>query len=173
MSDPRVTLVAEDGDAMWLLASLLETPYEGVPVRILAGYGQSSSIAVAQGQLIDYPDRGLALVFNTATDDPDEVEAQRIQLSRLLAATSPTGWHIALAVPDLAAWAGAEPQLRTALEVDPALRTDFRRLTKLVTQVRASGEFDFQAVRGLCPEYRGLEEFILSHSETRQPAVAR
>src|SRR5438132_5984776 len=73
--------------------------------EIVDGFTASAATALAELSLLEHPERPVAVLLNTRTEDPAEIDEVRSALRRILARASPSGWYVALAVPRLDAWA--------------------------------------------------------------------
>src|SRR5919198_1127059 len=69
----------------------------------------SGAISLAESLLLRGPAQPVALILNTKTKDPREIEELRGTVERILAGCSLRGWYLALAVPRLDAWAATDP----------------------------------------------------------------
>lgn len=162
MNRPLRILVEDRTEAL-VLEGILRDFVDDGRVLVARCWELSSLIAIAQRALIEGRDASLAIVVNGGLHDPTGLDELRGQAERLLAAASPTGWHVATASPDILAWAEADPAVAAEFG---RLRTE-RRGTKYDLAVafkdftRPGGHrFDRERLCRVNPEFRALWEFI-------------
>ena len=156
----RVSVWTEDrAEQHFLEAIFAESIASGI-VTVRSGLGRSPAISFVQSSLFEHPERPVALVLNTETEDLSEILAQRGTVSRILARASSSGWHLALAIPKLNAWAKIDPRIAAAFEADEATREDYYAQASRIRDLTRRRPFDVEALRAKSREFRKLEDFI-------------
>ncbi len=177
MSRPRVWLLTENLPERRFLEAIFADRRAAGDVAVRDYLVRSAAIGMAKLSLLEQPELPLALVFNTQTEDPIEIEEQRGTLQRILAACALQGWHVALAAPRINAWALADPWIKQQFEDRP--ETDPRRQDQgmYYNQAIRIGElvqrrpFDVEALKAVSPEFRSLNKFIDQHVSAAKKAV--
>src|SRR5688500_7078178 len=98
---PRVRLITENlPEQRFLEAIFLREVDDLKTVEVDSALTASAATGIAEYALMEHPERPVALVINTDTEDPEEIEEEvRGPVHRILAQITPTGWHVALAIP--------------------------------------------------------------------------
>jgi hypothetical protein len=148
------------------IAKALLAPYA---VEIDAGHTSSSAISHAVISLIDHPEQPVAVLFNSGTADPIEVNEERSAARRILARAAPENWYVAVAVPRLDAWAMTDPRIAQDLQAHldgKGLYADRAQRIRDLTKVKP---FDPTVLCRENADFRGLTDFLRQHA----PAASR
>jgi len=158
-----IPLIVENLPDERFVEGIFKPEIEAGLVSVHARYTASGAVSLAQSSLLEHPDRPIAVILNTGTDDPNEIEQEyRGPVQRILSRTAGRSWHAAFAIPGLDVWAAADPRIREALERDEAehgkstCAERSRRFEELVKEQ----PFDREALCRANDEARGLIEFI-------------
>src|SRR4051812_25188647 len=111
MPVPSVRILAENLPEQRFLEAIFREELEHDLVEISSWLTSSAVIGIAQRTLLEQPERPVALVLNTNTRDPREIDVQGRTVRRILARITPDGWHVALAIPEVDVWVLADPRI--------------------------------------------------------------
>jgi hypothetical protein len=153
------------------IAEVLLRPYA---VEIVNRLTSSAALGSAQYSLLTHPDHPVALLVNAGTDNLRAAAQDRDTIKRLLASCHYENWYVALAVPNLEAWALTDPRIRNGME--PYLKGDYLSADRAARIVELARDVPFDPTELLAstPDFRGLVEFLRAHApDSRQrPASA-
>jgi hypothetical protein len=168
MSSQTVKFYVERPPDQRLLEAILRPRLDGTTLEWDIGMTGSGVISGAQLSLWEHPDRFIAVVLNTKTEDPERIRGElRNPAIRLLTQAYVDNWHLALAIPRLDAWAMCDPRIKEVLEREkPA---SYSAISKRIEELTREQPFDATILRQRSSEYRGLEEFL--HRVATTPPV--
>lgn len=128
-------------------------------IVIESGLGGTSILSITSSILLREPDQPVALVLNAEGEEPGE-------LHRLIYRYMPglDTWVDALAVPDVDAWAWADPRLAEIFRSRPRLAEDRYHRAAEIGGLTSEVPFDVAALREKEEEFRRLEEFLDRHA---------
>jgi hypothetical protein len=131
----------------------------------------SGALTWAQGSLLMHPERPVALVLCSETEDRRAIITMKDAAQRVLASGKPTGWHVAMAVPRLDAWVMVDPRIREAFEADELTRDpqNYYGRSLKIGELTKDKPFDVALLRQESAEFQGLEEFL--ERQLRAPKV--
>jgi hypothetical protein len=152
------------------LAEALLRPYA---VEIVDGLTTSGAIAQAEFLLLRQPERPVALLLESRTEDPVEIGQLREPTQRILARASPDNWHVAVAVPRLSDWVLTDPAIRQDFESRHNGRPTYPDLAVRVAEITRKRPFDETALRQQSPDFRGLVEFLQKHQPSARKDLVR
>ncbi len=170
-------LLAEGGLQERILQAIFRSLIDDHRIRIYSYTNRDSTLAAVEAFLFERPrERHIAVVLETGSDDPGAIQETLEEGSQRLLRTFPSGgrWHIALAVPTLAAWALIDDHVRqeydkirhdpnTASTPDERAKiersNDYNLATKIGDWV-AVEPFDLEALRKKSRQVRELCTFI-------------
>jgi hypothetical protein len=169
----RIRLLLETATDQRFLEGLLGEQLKSEVIRVEQWNYLSTMIGVAQLSLLERPEWSIALVINTNSEDPIEIDEEyRGPVSRILAGTATRDyWYAAFAIPRLDAWAMVDPRIRQAFEQDErghGPRSYHERSLRFAELVREE-PFDSEALYRENAEFRGLVDFINRHAPAAQP----
>src|SRR5206468_1078021 len=124
MSGP-IPLLAEDRPQHQLVDAIFQELIQAGMVRTHSYSNQDSTLSVAESFLLRNPDRFVAIVLETRTAEPWEISEFDLAVRRRVLKFVPmeTHWQMALAIPNLKAWALIDDHVRHEYEKihqDPA-----------------------------------------------------
>jgi hypothetical protein len=124
----------------------------------------SGAVGHAMGFLLDEPQRPVVLLIGTRTDNERTIGTDRGAAQRLLATCSLTGWHVAMAIPRLDAWARTDPRIDRDLTAKfPGASLYVDRLAR-IAELLKTAPLDTTNLLKTNAEYRGLMAFLRQHS---------
>jgi hypothetical protein len=191
MTEP-VPLLAEGLLQEYFLQAIFRSLIDDQKIRTDNGSNRDSTLAGAEGFLLmGPPDGHIAVVLETGSEDPEKIretdEDGRWRLER----SFPSGrrWKVALAIPDLTAWALIDDHVRQEYEKirqdpntasTPEERAKIEQLNyyKFGMQIRdwvAVQPFDLETLKQRSRQVRELCTFIeesLHYKPKRVPATA-
>jgi hypothetical protein len=151
-------------------AEALLRPYA---VEIVDGATTSGTIARAELSLLRQPERPVALLLESCTEDPVEIGQLREPTQRILARASPDNWYVAVAVPRLSTWVLTDPAIKKDFESRHNGRGTYPDLAVRVAEITKKMPFDESALREQSPDFRGLVEFLQRHQPSAKQELAR
>lgn len=146
----------------------------------------------AASYLLKYPDLHVAVVLDTNSEDPQKIrelyESSRRRI-KLDISWAPERWHVAVAVPDLRAWAVIDDHIREEYErirQDPAIaatpeecaridQADYLALGQKIGEWTADHPFDLEKLQRKSRQVRELCAFIdrtLHYEPQPEPVLA-
>ena len=129
------------------------------------------ALLAARDTLEDRPGSSAVVVINANDIGPAGLDDEIAAARRMLTRASRTGWHYAVATPDIDAWILADPAVRAAFEaMDPVPPTRQQRAYR-IGEVAASRPIDREAIARAHPDFAALAGFIATHSRASE-AVA-
>jgi hypothetical protein len=168
-----VRLLVENRPEEKIAEAIFRREVESGLVEVDSGLTTSGTIALAELSLLEHPDRPVALVLNTRTENQEKIAELHETVPRILSRTAPPDrWQVALAVPRLDAWAWVDPRLRAALEAREVLNKDYSRLADELVKLTRKHPFDVEALAQASPDFRGLLDFIQRHAQAARPSGA-
>jgi hypothetical protein len=166
-SKPRVRLYADSRPTQWFLEAFFPDEVEAGRLRVQHGEGQGDPISMAMTTLLERPGSLVAVVINTDTTDEDRIERElRGPAFRTLAGAAYKGWHVALAIPRIDAWAVHDPRVKADFESRPETRSDdaFWARGLRITELAKAAPIDVDRIARADEEFRGLLEFSRQHT---------
>jgi hypothetical protein len=172
-----VPLLAEGTLQEYFLQALFRSLIDDQKIIIYSYWTRDSALATAEGFLLRRPpERHIAVVLETSSEDPERIrETQEIGRWRLVRG-SPSGerWHVALAIPDLTAWALIDDHVRQEYEKirqDPSsatspeerakiARTNYYNFALKIRDWVAVQPFDLETLKQRSRQVRELCTFI-------------
>jgi hypothetical protein len=130
------------------------------PVEVVAACSASGAISMAESSLLNHPEKPLAVLIETRTEKPREVEEIRGAGLRLLASCAWEGWFLALGVPRLEAWAVTDPRIKQDFESRFGPRTLTAEKAARFEELTGTIPFDPSELLRTCPDFQGLVAFI-------------
>lgn len=146
-------------------------------VRVDNYYSDDSALVAAETLMLRCPEQHVAVVIETWSEDPGQIrevyfESGRRRLER--SARSEAQWQIALAVPDLRAWALADDHVRQEYEKirqDPSAaatpeerakidQANYRAMALKIGEWTADHPFDLEKLKRASRQVRELCAFI-------------
>lgn len=174
MPDYTIRLLVENLPDQRIVEGILKQEIDEHHVHIDRGWDSSTVVSIAEFSLLEHPERPVAVIINTKTSEPAEIEDEfRGPVRRILSRAAPQGWHAAFAVPRLDEWAMADDRIRNEFERVEAQRGDNSypdravRFAALVNQE----PFDREALCQSCEEARELFKFIKQTFAATPPAA--
>jgi hypothetical protein len=147
------------------LAEALLRPYAA---EITSAGTTSGTIGMAEYSLLEHPERPVAVLIHSDTENEREVAEIRGAAKRLLAGCAPENWYVAVAVPRLDAWALTDPRLKRAFDAQRDGKAIYvERATRLAELLKRQS-FDATELYRTNADFRGLVEFLQKHA----PAAA-
>jgi hypothetical protein len=132
-------------------------------IDLSSHYGTSGAVVDADSSLLIHPERPVALVLCTNTENRTEILKLRGTVHRILVQSSPVGWHAALAIPRLDAWVMVDPWIKAAFEADERTREGencYYERSLRIGELTKDRPFDLSLLRRESTEFADLEEFI-------------
>jgi hypothetical protein len=160
MTRRRVQLLVESASDERIVKAIFRQQVKDGLVTTEPCLTTSGVISLAELLLLRGPAQPVALILNTKTKDPHEVEELRGTVERILAGCSLRGWCLALAVPRLDAWAATDPRLQEALRSNGMNGKGYADQALRIFQLTKKHPFDPTNLRQVNPDFRGLEDFI-------------
>ena len=166
MQHDFIRMLVENQAEQLFIEGIFREEIESQEIRVETGWEAGTVIGIAQSSLLEQPQQVIAVVLNTNTVDPIEIEEEfRGPAKRILARANPVGWHIALAIPTLETWAIADPRIKEAFEEDElnvGPRTLHDTAVRFAEFTRHE-PFNRDALYQANPEFRALSDFINRH----------
>ena len=118
MANPPLPLLATGLSQQSYLEAIFQSFIKDGVLQVYSYHGQDAALAIAETFPYKRPDRHIAVVLETETDNPDRIRTIYEEARDRLFRTCPTGelWHVALAVPDLTEWALVDDRIRQEYE---------------------------------------------------------
>jgi hypothetical protein len=172
------------------LRAIFRTLIDDQKIRVEHYYTDDSALVAAETFMLLHPARYIAVILETWSEDPKDIrdvyfETGRRRLER--SARSDDQWHLALAIPDLRAWAVIDDHVRQEYEKirqDPAIastpeegekvdQANYRALASKIGEWTAEYPFDLEKLKRESRQVRELCAFIhkSQHPEPR-PVLA-
>lgn len=166
-----VQVWTEDLPEQRVMEAILRERLDRREISIETGAGGTSILSITSSRLIRDPQQPMALVLDAEGEEPTE-------LHRLIYRYMPAvdTWVDAVAVPDVDAWAWADPRLAEVFRSTPGLAGDRYRRAEAIGRLTGEIPFDVAALRETDEEFRRLEEFLDRHAgrgRRAKPARAR
>ncbi len=174
-----------------LLSAILKSLIDDDKIRVGNYFLEDSALSSAWTFLLLNPDRHIAVVLETWTEDPQKIrelhESSCLRIERN-APSSDGRWHMALAIPNLKAWALVDDHVRQEYEKihhPPAAdstpeerakieRSNLRMLALKIGEWTAKRPFDLAALKRESRQVRELCTFIEESLQPRPvPATAK
>lgn len=155
-------------------------------VRVDNYYGDDSALVAAETIMLRHPERHVAVVLETWSEDPEKIREiyydigrRRLERSSL----SDAQWQLALAVPNLLAWALADDRIRVEFErirqdASPLSapeeraridRVNYRALAEKIGEWTADRPFDLEKLKAASRQVRELCAFIERSHQQPEP----
>lgn len=164
MALPQIRLVTANlPDHRILEAIFLEESRAGL-IEVSSYDLPNSALAGAELNLLQYPDRAVALVLNAGTDVSEKVDRKRAGFRRYLARITRKNWIVVLAVPDVDSWVADDPRVRERMTTDPAFRDSLDERAVRIEELASAHPLDRSAIGQAHPEFRTLLDFIEKHT---------
>jgi hypothetical protein len=159
MSDFPILVFIEDSQLVPFVEALLR-PHA---VEVRGGFTHSGTFGRAEASLLDNPERPVAVVVNTRTEDESKAAALRLGVKRILARAYPEGWYAGVAIPNMLAWAMTDTRFKReidALDSKTLYQDKAGRVGELVKKL----PFDASELYRTSADFRGLLEFVQKHA---------
>jgi len=176
MANPPLPLLATGHSQHRYLEAIFQSFIKDGVLKVYTYVGQDSALAIAETFPYERPDRHIAIVLETESQDPDRIRTIYEEARSRLYRTSPTGelWHVALAVPDLREWALVDDRIRqeyekfrqdTAAEVPPEQHEKLERriyieFSAQILSLVETQPFDLDSLKQKSRQVRELCTFI-------------
>jgi hypothetical protein len=172
-----VPLLAEGPLQEYFLQAIFRSLIDDQKIRLYSYWTRDSALVTAEGFLLRRPtERHIAVVLETSSEEPAKIretpEIGRWRLER----SSPSGerWHVALAIPDLTAWALIDDHVRQEYEKirqDPSAattpeerakieRSNYSNFAMKIRDWVADQPFDLETLKQRSRQVRELCTFI-------------
>jgi hypothetical protein len=136
-------------------------------VEVRGGFTHSGTSTEAEVSLLQHPERPVAIVVDTRTEDELKSASIRLAGKRILARAYPENWYVGVAIPRMVAWAMTDPRYKRELDaLDP--KTLYGDRAAQVGELAKKLPFDATELYRTNPDFRGLLEFVQKHA----PATA-
>jgi hypothetical protein len=142
------------------LQAIFRDELERGSIEVQSLLTSSAALGVAEYSLLEHPDRPIALVLNAGDEDPMRREERRDTIHRILTNASTSGWHVALAVPDVEAWFMADPFVRATFDADEAARSSRHERAVRIGPLARRRSIDRESICREFPEFQALAEFL-------------
>jgi hypothetical protein len=136
-------------------------PYD---VQIVKGQGPGGAVSKARASLSDHPERPVAVLLRSRTENPYEVNELRASAKRLLASVYYENWCVAVAVPGLDAWTMTDPRIKRDLESLQDGKAAYTDRAARFVELTQTQPFDETELRKTNADFRALVEFIEKHT---------
>jgi hypothetical protein len=145
------------------LVPFVEALLRPCAVEVEGGFTHSGTTSAAELSLFQHPERPVAVVVDTRTEDARKCAEIRLAVKRILAAAYPENWYVGVAIPRMVAWAMTDPRFRRELDAldSKALYND---RAALVGELAKKLPFDTTELYRSSPDFRGLLEFVQKHA---------
>jgi hypothetical protein len=170
-------LLAEGQLQEYILQAIFHSLIDDQKIRTYSYWTRSSALAIAEAFLFERPrERHVAVVLETGSDDPEKIQESLEDGSWRLVRSFPSGerWHVALAIPNLEAWALIDDHIRQEYEKirqDPSAastpeerakidRSNYYNLATKIGDWVAVQPFDLEVLKKKSRQVRELCTFI-------------
>ncbi|MDR3639093.1 MAG: hypothetical protein P4L84_35135 [Isosphaeraceae bacterium] len=173
MASPQVQLLAENlPEHRFLEAIFLEERRAGL-VTVSSYLLPSTALAAAELYLLQDRQRPIALVLNSGTKVPEQIERKRASLQRVLSRITPEHWLVVLAIPDVDSWIMADPQVQERMAADLAFRESRDERSARIAELARTHPLDRNAIGQAHPEFRDLVGFIEQHTSVHTQTLSQ
>jgi hypothetical protein len=159
MSVLPVLMFIEKAQLVPFVEALLR-PYA---VEVEGGFTHSGTISAAEMSLLQHPERPVAVVVDTRTEDTRKCAEMRLTIKYILAAAYPENWYVGVAIPNMVAWAMTDPCFKQELDALGSEALNLDRAT-LVGELAKKQPFDATELYRSSSDFRGLLEFVQKHA---------
>ncbi len=135
-------------------------------VEVQGGFTHSGTTSQAQGSLLFNPERPVAVVVDTRTENQREYAEIKLAIKRILARAYPENWYVGVAIPRMVAWAMTDPNYKREIDALDS-GTLYGDLAAFVGKLVKKQPFDASELYRGSADFRGLLEFVQKHA----PAV--
>jgi hypothetical protein len=145
------------------LVPFVETLLRPHLVEVHGGFTHSGTTGQAQASLFVDPERPVAVVVDTRTENERECAEMKLTIKRILASAYPENWYVGIAIPRMVAWAMTDPRFKQEIDAmgSKALYGDkAMRVGELIKKL----PFDATELQRTSADFRGLVEFVQKHS---------
>jgi hypothetical protein len=159
MSVKPVLVVIEKAQLVPFIEALLHPHL----IEVCGGFTHSGTISEAEMSLLQHPERPVAVVVDTRTENERECADMRLTIKRILARAYPENWYVGVAIPRMVTWAMTDPRFKQEIDAlgSKALYGDkATRVGELIKKL----PFDATELYRTSPDFRGLVEFVQKHS---------
>ncbi len=139
-------------------------------VEVHGGFTHSGTSSRAEMSLLQHPERPVAVVLDTRTENERECAIIRSTTKRLLAASYPENWYAGIAIPNMVAWAMTDPRFKREIDALDSKAFYLDRAARVGELVKKQ-PFDASELLRTNADFRGLLEFVQKHAPVAKVAA--
>jgi hypothetical protein len=139
-------------------------------VEVEGGFTHSGTTSAAEMSLLQHPERPVAVVVDTRTEDERQCASLRLTVKRILARAYPENWYVGVAIPNMVAWAMTDPRFKRELDSLDSKTLYLDRAARVGELVKKL-PFDASELYRTSTDFRGLLEFVQKHAPVAAAAA--